>query len=120
MLDLVRNPEDRFCHDTPQILEFYNEKCAQRMSIKVNLPYRTVVRVNSFLPAYLLREITVVILNFWKDRSGQTVQTQIRLHLTWRCSLIKVCTVCYSIYFSWRYHTMVEPLELNFKALTVK
>ena len=64
MLDLVRNPEERFCHDTTQILVFYNEKCAQRMSLIVNLPYRTAVRVDSFLPAYLLREITVVILNF--------------------------------------------------------
>ena len=36
---------------------------------------------------------TVMILSFWTDRSGQTVQTQIRL----RSSLIRVYTVCNSV-----------------------
>ena len=38
---------------------------------------------------------TVMTLSFWTDRSGQTVQTQIRLLL--ESSLIRVFTVCYSI-----------------------
>ena len=50
-------------------------------------------------------EIIVWILNFWKDRLGQTVQNQMRLLL--------VVTVCYSIHIIYRYHTMIEPLSLN-------
>ena len=36
--------------------------------------------------------ITIFFLSFRTDRSGQTVQTQIRL------LLIRVYTVCYSVY----------------------
>ena len=34
---------------------------------------------NLFLSTVSVKDTTIMILNFWTDRSGQTVQTQIRL-----------------------------------------
>ena len=42
---------------------------------------------------YLNQKLSVMTLSFWTDRSGQTVQTQIRLLL--EESLSRVPTVCY-------------------------
>ena len=47
---------------------------------------------------------TVMILSFWTDMHGQTVQTQIRL-------LIRVCIV-------WTHYSMVETHILNFRVIT--
>ena len=50
-------------------------------------------------------------LSFRTDRSGQTVQTQIRL-------LLRVNTVCYFIYIFWTHFSMVMPRCSNFKMIT--
>ena len=42
-----------------------------------------------------------MILKFWTDMPGQTVQTQ--------SSLIRGYTVCHSIYILWTNHSTVEP-----------
>ena len=61
-------------------------------------------------------------VNFWTDRSGQTVQTQIRLLLEeqsdLRSSLIRVFTVCDSACNVWTHYSMVEPHSSNFKVIT--
>ena len=44
---------------------------------------------------------TIMFLSFWTDRSGQTVQTQTRLHL------IRVYTVGLALGIIWTYH----PIE---------
>ena len=68
---------------------------------------------------------TVIFLSFRTDRSGLTVQTQIRLLLeeqsdqglhSLRSSLIKVCTVCHSVWIVWAHYSMVEPHSSNFKS----
>ena len=82
---------------------------------------------------------TVMILSFWTDMPGQTVQTQIRLlleeqsdqglhclpansadpdHCSWRSSLIWVCTVCHSVCIVWTHYSMVEPHSSNFRVIT--
>ena len=50
---------------------------------------------------------TVMFLSFRTDRSGQTVQTQIRL-----------CTVCHSVCIVWTHYSMVEPHSSNFRVIT--
>ena len=57
-------------------------------------------------------------LNFRTDRSGQTVQTQIRLLL--RSSLIRAFTVCYSLCTILTKYPKVWPLCLNFRQITAK
>ena len=56
---------------------------------------------------------TVIVLSFWTDRPGQTVQTQ-------RSSLIRVwiCTVCHSVGIVWTHYSMVEPHSSNFRVIT--
>ena len=56
--------------------------------------------------------ITVMILSFQTDMPGQTVQTQIR------SSLIRVYTVCHSVYIIWTHYSMVEPHSSNFRVIT--
>ena len=51
---------------------------------------------------------TVMILSFRTGRSGQTVQTQIRL------LLIRVYTVCNSSCIFWMHYSTVKPSCLNF------
>ena len=53
-----------------------------------------------------------MFLSFGTNRSGQTVQTQIRLLL--ENSLIRVYTVCHSICSLLMHFTMVKPLCSNF------
>ena len=55
---------------------------------------------------------TVIFLSFRTDRSGQTVQTQIRL-----LSLIWVYTVCHSVCIVWTHYSMVEPHISNFRVI---
>ena len=55
---------------------------------------------------------TVIFLSFRTDRSGQTVQTQIRL------LLIRVYTVCHSVCIVWTHSSMVEPPSSNFRVIT--
>ena len=59
---------------------------------------------------------TVIFLSFRTDRSGQTVQTQIRL----RSSLVRVYTVCHSVCIVWTHYTMIEPHSSNFRVITTK
>ena len=59
---------------------------------------------------------TVMFLSFQTDKSGQTVQTQIRL--LQRSSLIRVYTVCHSLCIVWTYYSMVEPHSSNFRVIT--
>ena len=47
--------------------------------------------------------VTVMILSFRTDMSGQTVQTQIRIRL------IRVYTVCHSVCIFWTHYSMMEP-----------
>ena len=54
---------------------------------------------------------------FWTDRSGQTVQTQIRLLLEEQSSLIRVSTVCYSSCIFFTKYSKVWHLFLNFSRL---
>ena len=58
---------------------------------------------------------TVIFLSFRTDRSGQTVQTQIRLLLEERSSLIRVYTVCHSVCIVWTHYSMVEPHSSDFR-----
>ena len=51
-------------------------------------------------------------LVFRTDRSGQTVQTQIRL------LLIRVYTVCCFVYIFWTHFSMVKPRCSNFRMIT--
>ena len=55
-------------------------------------------------------DLSVVFLSFRTDRSGQTVQTQIRL--------IRVYTVCHSVCIVWTHYSMVEPHSSNFRVIT--
>ena len=55
--------------------------------------------------------VIVMILSFWTDMPGQTVQTQIRL-------LIRVYTVCHSVCIIWTHYSMVEPHSSNFRVIT--
>ena len=59
---------------------------------------------------------TVIFLSFRTDRSGQTVQTQIRLLLEEQ-SLIRVYTVCHSVCIVWTHYSMVEPHISNFRLI---
>ena len=59
---------------------------------------------------------TLIFLSFRTDRSGQTVQTQIRL----RSSLVRVYTVCHSVCIVWTHYSMVEPHSSNFRVITTK
>ena len=59
---------------------------------------------------------TVMILSFWTDRPGQTVQTQIRLLL--RSSLIRVDPVCNSICIFWMHYSKVKPSCSTFRVIT--
>ena len=54
-----------------------------------------------------------MILIFRTDKSRQTVETQIRL-------LLRVFTVCYSIYIFLTKYLKVWPLFLNFRCITAK
>ena len=60
-------------------------------------------------------KITVMILSFRTDRSSQTMQTQIRLL---RSSLIRVYTVCYSVYIFWANSSVVKRFCSNFRIIT--
>ena len=61
---------------------------------------------------------TVMILSFRTDMPGQTVQTQIRLLLEERSSLIRVYTVCHSVCIAWTHYSMVKPHSSNFRVIT--
>ena len=52
----------------------------------------------------------LLFLRFRTDRSGQTVQTQIRL--------LRVYTVCYYVYIFWTHFSMVKPCCSNFGMIT--
>ena len=54
----------------------------------------------------------VMFLSFRTDRSGQTVQTQIR------GLLIRVYTVCHFICIVWTHYSMVEPHSSTFRVMT--
>ena len=58
---------------------------------------------------HLLLLATVMILSFRTDRSGQTVQTQIRLLLY---------TVYNSVCIFWMHYSMVKPSCSNFRVIT--
>ena len=60
---------------------------------------------------HLSDRTTVMVLSFWTDRPGQTVQTQ-------RSSLIWVYTVCHSVCIVWTHYSMVEPHSSNFRVIT--
>ena len=53
---------------------------------------------------------TIMILSFRTDRSGQTVQTQIRL--------IRVYTICNSGCIFWVHYSLVKPSGWNFRVIT--
>ena len=57
------------------------------------------------------KESTLMILSFRTDRSGQTMQTQ-------RSSLIRVYTVCHSIYIFWMHYFMIKQPRSNFRVIT--
>ena len=50
---------------------------------------------------------SVMILSFWTDSPGQTVQTQIRVY-----------TVCHSVCIVWTHYSIVEPHSSNFRVIT--
>ena len=52
-----------------------------------------------------------MILSFWTDRSGQTVQTRIRL-------LFRVYTICNSGCIFWVHYSSVKPSCSNFRVIT--
>ena len=56
---------------------------------------------------------TVMILSFRTDRSGQTVQTQIRL-----LRVSTLYTVCYSVYIIWAHFSVVKPCCSNIRMIT--
>ena len=56
-------------------------------------------------------------LSFRTDRSGQTVQTQIRLLLE-RSSLIRVYTVCNSLCIVWMHYSKEKPSCSTFRMIT--
>ena len=62
-------------------------------------------------------QYTVIFLSFWTDRSGQTVQTQIRLLLE-RSSLIRVYTVCHSLCIFWMHYTKEKLSFSTFRVIT--
>ena len=55
---------------------------------------------------------TVIFLSFRTDRSGQTVQTQ-------RSSLIRVYTVCNSLYIFWMHYSTEKPSCSTFWVITI-
>ena len=55
--------------------------------------------------------VTVMFLSFRTDRSGQTVQTQIRL-------LIRVYTVCNSLCIFWMHYSKVKPPCSTYRVIT--
>ena len=59
---------------------------------------------------------TVIFLSFRTDRSGQTVQTQIRLLL--ESSLIRVYAVCNSGCIFWVHYSSIKPSCSNFRVIT--
>ena len=73
---------------------------------------------------------TVMILSFWTDRSGQTVQTQITLLLKeqfekglhclhpWRFWDRSDPIVCNSHCIFWTHYSTVKPLSSNFRVIT--
>ena len=60
--------------------------------------------------------ITVIFLSFWTDRSGQTVQTQIRLLLE---DLIRVYTLCNSLCIFRMHYTKEMPFCSTFRVITI-
>ena len=64
--------------------------------------------------------VTVLFLSFQTDRCGQTVQTQIRLLQCRPRSdcLIRVYTVCYSVYVFRTHFSIVKPRCSNFRIIT--
>ena len=67
-----------------------------------------------------LKGTTIMIPSFRTDRSGQTVQTQIRLLLEEEPSvcLIRVYTVCNSVCILWVHYSLVKPSCSNFRVTT--
>ena len=57
-----------------------------------------------------------MILSFWTDTPGQTVQTQIRLLLEEQSD--QGYTVCHSVCIVWTDYFMVEPHSSNFRVIT--
>ena len=72
-------------------------------------------RVSEIL-GFLQYIFTVMTLKFWTDRSGQTVQTRIKLLL--RKSLIRVYTVCHSVSIFLTHQSIVKPPCSNFRVIT--
>ena len=64
-----------------------------------------------------LNTCTIIILSFWTERSGQTVQTQIRLLLK-GSSLIRVYTVCNSLCIFWLHYSKEKPSCSTFRVIT--
>ena len=66
----------------------------------------------------MMTALTVMILNFWTDRFGQTVQTQIRLLLEEQSDQ----GFHYLVLQLHRlgYHTVVGPLSVNFRLYMLK
>ena len=100
MLNLVRNPKDKFSHDVDHILpgcEQDYKKTFMSVSLKDRFSHHEALFMNIYYDnqadyASSCSQVnsTVIIQSFQTDRSGQTVHTQIRLLLY---SLIRVFTV---------------------------
>ena len=63
-------------------------------------------------------KITIMILHLQTDRFGQTVQTQIRLLLEEQSDQGLHCLLLNLHYYHLKYHTIVQPLSLNFRMFT--
>ena len=97
-----------------------NQQCLDHrqsyLSLSTRLPSQD-YWLYCFLVYWMKTLSTVIFLSFRTDRSGQTVQTQIRLLLS-RSSLIRVYTVCHSVCIVWTHYSMVEPHRSNFRSIT--
>ena len=60
---------------------------------------------------YTVFSHTVMFLSFRTDRSGQTVQTQIRLPL-------RVYTICTSLCIFWKHYSKEKPSCVTFTVIT--
>ena len=107
------------CHSPRHDSRALKPHCPYSHGTPLPLPFSTVwiVHTEVCLDANT-SVISVMILDNRTDRSGQTVQTQIRLLL--RSSLIRVFTVCYSICIFLTKYLQVWPLCLNFRRITEK
>ena len=83
-------------------------------------------RSDQFQARVSKQSVTVILLSFRTDRSGQTVQTQIRLRsslirvytICSRSSLIRVYTVCNFLCLFWMHYSKEKPSYLTFRVIT--